>query len=69
MFAHKENIGKLNSYSIGLLGIFGLDSNNIKIEMDENTLILIGISLFLITLVFIYRKMISRKLVKPVKMK
>lgn len=66
MFAHKKNIGKLNSYSIGLLGIFGFDSNNIKIQIDENTLILIGISLFLTALFFIYRKMVNWKRIKPV---
>jgi len=69
MFTHKKNIEKLNSYNIGILGIFGLDSNNLKIQMDENTLVLIGVSLFLTVLFFIYRKMTSRKLVKPAKIK
>lgn len=69
MVTKNRSICKLNSFSAGMLGLFGLDGSVLHIQMSSNTIMLAAISLSLAAATIIIRKIIDWKTVKEFKSK
>jgi preprotein translocase subunit Sec61beta len=65
----KNKYGRLNSYAAGIFGILGSESSYLNIQIDKATLIFTGITLIIITIVFIIYKFANYRLYKTISAK